>query len=64
MEIIQSLPDNLQMSREYALLGNYDTALVYFDGAISQIQQYASPRHGRSFVPWPAELLMGTRGWL
>jgi hypothetical protein len=38
-----NLPDTIQMSREYALLGNYETALVYFDGAVSQIQQYAFP---------------------
>lgn len=29
------------MSREYALLGNYDTALIYFDGVVKQIQQHA-----------------------
>lgn len=28
------------MSREYALLGNYDTALIYFDGVVKQIQQH------------------------
>ncbi|GBG59456.1 hypothetical protein CBR_g38481 [Chara braunii] len=28
------------MAREYALLGNYDTALVYFDGVISQINKH------------------------
>ena len=28
------------MSREYALLGNYEAALVYFDGVVAQIQQH------------------------
>lgn len=26
------IPDELKMAREFALLGNYDTALVYYDG--------------------------------
>lgn len=29
-----------RMAREYALLGNYDTSLVYFDGVVKQIQSY------------------------
>jgi len=38
--LVQGLPDSIKLSREYALLGNYETALVYYDGIISQIQQY------------------------
>lgn len=34
------LDEQVQMSRENALLGNYEASLVYFDGAISQIQRY------------------------
>jgi len=34
------LDEQMQMSRENALLGNYEASLVYFDGAISQIQRY------------------------
>ena len=32
--------DQMKMSREHALLGNYDASLVYFDGVVAQIQQY------------------------
>jgi hypothetical protein len=35
----QSLQEAVTMSREYALLGKYETALLYYDGAISQINQ-------------------------
>lgn len=31
--------ENTKMGREYALLGNYDTALVYYQGVIQQIQK-------------------------
>ncbi len=39
--LLQAVPDALKLSREYALLGKYDTAAVYFDGAVAAIQQYA-----------------------
>ena len=38
-----SLPEiceNAKMAREYALLGNYDTSLVYYQGVIQQIQKH------------------------
>ena len=31
--------ENAKMGREYALLGNYDTALVYYQGVLQQIQK-------------------------
>ena len=34
------LEHQLQVSRESALLGNYEASLVHFDGAISQVQRY------------------------
>ncbi|KAJ3178330.1 Katanin p60 ATPase-containing subunit A1 [Geranomyces variabilis] len=37
---IASLPTEVQMARECALLGNYDTALLYFEGVLSAIQKY------------------------
>jgi katanin p60 ATPase-containing subunit A1 len=37
---ISGLPDQVQMAREYALLGNYDTSLVYFDGVVTGIQKH------------------------
>ncbi|KAJ3165666.1 Katanin p60 ATPase-containing subunit A1 [Geranomyces variabilis] len=38
---IASLPTEVQMARECALLGNYDTALLYFEGVLSAIQKYS-----------------------
>ncbi|XP_029197851.2 katanin p60 ATPase-containing subunit A-like 1 isoform X1 [Acropora muricata] len=32
--------ENAKMAREYALLGNYDTSLVYYQGVIQQIQKH------------------------
>ena len=29
----------MKMAREYALLGHYDTAAAYFDGAMKMIDQ-------------------------
>eukprot|EP00698_Gefionella_okellyi_P022092 TRINITY_DN7275_c0_g1_i1.p1 TRINITY_DN7275_c0_g1~~TRINITY_DN7275_c0_g1_i1.p1 ORF type:complete len:515 (+),score=156.78 TRINITY_DN7275_c0_g1_i1:54-1598(+) len=52
MELLQHLPDSLQLSRELALLGNYDTALVYFDGAIQQINQYLAYADAASRESW------------
>eukprot|EP00163_Fabomonas_tropica_P034883 TRINITY_DN9940_c0_g1_i1.p1 TRINITY_DN9940_c0_g1~~TRINITY_DN9940_c0_g1_i1.p1 ORF type:complete len:577 (-),score=136.85 TRINITY_DN9940_c0_g1_i1:103-1833(-) len=37
---IEGIPEQMKMSREYALLGNYDAASVYTQGVISQIQQH------------------------
>ncbi len=31
--------ENAQMGRENALLGNYDTAIVYYQGVLQQIQK-------------------------
>ena len=41
--VIMSLTEiceNAKMAREYALLGNYDTSLVYYQGVIQQIQKH------------------------
>eukprot|EP00854_Cymbomonas_tetramitiformis_P004506 gene4506-5522_t len=32
--------DQLTLAREYALLGEYDTSVVYFDGVVSQINKH------------------------
>ena len=39
-KILLSLHDPLAMSREYALLGNYDTALIHFDSVMKLLGQY------------------------
>uniref|UniRef100_UPI00398E3B3C katanin p60 ATPase-containing subunit A1-like isoform X2 n=1 Tax=Pristiophorus japonicus TaxID=55135 RepID=UPI00398E3B3C len=36
------ISENVKLGREYALLGNYDSALVYYQGVIEQIQKYLS----------------------
>ena len=40
MSVIADLPEVLKMAREYALLGNYETALTHFDHASSSIGKY------------------------
>ena len=39
MATVAEICENTKMGREYALLGNYDTALVYYQGVIQQIQK-------------------------
>ncbi len=36
---LADLLENAQMGRENALLGNYDTAVVYYQGVLQQIQK-------------------------
>ncbi|KNC96074.1 uncharacterized protein SPPG_08465 [Spizellomyces punctatus DAOM BR117] len=38
---IEGVPTELQIARECALLGNYDTALLYFESILQTIQLYA-----------------------
>ena len=38
--IVQGIPTTLSMAREYTLLGNYATALVFYTGALENISQY------------------------
>lgn len=33
------LQDHLKLAREYALEGLYDTSVIFFDGAIAQINK-------------------------
>ncbi|OAE27556.1 hypothetical protein AXG93_2779s1040 [Marchantia polymorpha subsp. ruderalis] len=37
---LASVHEHLTCAREYALLGNYDTALIFFDGVIAQINKH------------------------
>ena len=37
---LDGVHDQMKMSREHALLGNYEASLVYFDGVVAQIQQH------------------------
>lgn len=37
---LAGLQDHLKLAREYALEGLYDTSIIFFDGAIAQINKY------------------------
>ncbi|XP_010537950.1 PREDICTED: katanin p60 ATPase-containing subunit A1 [Tarenaya hassleriana] len=39
---LAGLQDHLKLAREYALEGSYDTAVIFFDGAIAQINKHLS----------------------
>lgn len=36
---LDTLGEHLTLAREYALLGNYDTALIFFEGVHAQINK-------------------------
>ena len=40
MSGLDEISENVKMGREYALLGNYDTAMVYYQGVLQQIQKH------------------------
>lgn len=45
--------DNAKKGREFALLGNYDSSIVYYQGVIQQIQKYCqSLRDPELKVKW------------
>lgn len=39
---LAGLQDHLKLAREYAVEGLYDTSIIFFDGAIAQINKYFS----------------------
>lgn len=46
------LQDHLKLAREYALEGLYDTSIIFFDGALAQIDKYSLfLSHSLSFLP-------------
>lgn len=34
------ISENVKLAREYALLGSYDTAMVYYQGVLDQMNKY------------------------
>lgn len=34
------ISENVKLAREYALLGNYDSAMVYYQGVLDQMNKY------------------------
>ncbi|KAG0566220.1 hypothetical protein M758_7G043600 [Ceratodon purpureus] len=39
---LDTLSEHLTLAREYALLGNYDTAIIFFEGVLAQINKHSS----------------------
>ena len=55
---LNAAADQLQIAREFAVLGDYDTARVYYQGALSQVSRCAvdgrwapSPRRFQTLEP-------------
>jgi hypothetical protein len=40
---LAGIGEHLTLAREYALLGNYDTALIFFEGVLAQINKLVFP---------------------
>lgn len=49
---LEGLQDHLKLAREYALEGLYDTSVIFFDGAIAQINKYMSQFQNFTFCPF------------
>jgi len=54
MALLQQIPADLKMGREYSLLGNYDRALVYFEGVTQSIKQLIDQSTGPNRAKWQA----------
>jgi katanin p60 ATPase-containing subunit A1 len=39
---LAGLQEHVKLAREYALEGLYDTSIIFFDGALAQINKYLS----------------------
>ena len=39
MALLAQVPEDLRLGREYALIGNYEIAIVYYDGVCSALKQ-------------------------
>ncbi|EDQ86212.1 uncharacterized protein MONBRDRAFT_28429 [Monosiga brevicollis MX1] len=52
MAAIMRIPDELKMAREFALLGNYDTSLVYYEGVQQAISQHMGSCDLASRAKW------------
>lgn len=52
MALISQIPEDLKLGREYALLGNYDTAAVYYEGVCQAIKLQIDKAQGRANENW------------
>eukprot|EP00055_Hartaetosiga_balthica_P011762 m.54710 g.54710 ORF g.54710 m.54710 type:complete len:476 (+) comp7727_c0_seq3:190-1617(+) len=46
------VPEELKLGREFALLGNYETALVYYEGVCDSLKRYTDTCSGASRQKW------------
>lgn len=53
---IQIQQHDVEMGREYALLGNYDTSLVYYEGAFQALKKNVTMSSGPSKIKWEEAL--------
>ncbi len=44
MAVPQTIQQQLTVAREHALVGDYDSAAVYYKSVVAQIQGYVGPR--------------------
>eukprot|EP00038_Savillea_parva_P019893 m.29531 g.29531 ORF g.29531 m.29531 type:complete len:516 (+) comp4603_c0_seq1:32-1579(+) len=49
---VHTIPDDVKMGREYALLGNYDTSLVYYEGACQALKKKIATCSGSQKQKW------------
>eukprot|EP00047_Mylnosiga_fluctuans_P004948 m.237482 g.237482 ORF g.237482 m.237482 type:complete len:538 (-) comp13148_c0_seq1:94-1707(-) len=52
MALLTQVPEDLRLGREYALLGNYDTAIVYYEGVCSSLKQQVDKSTGAQKEKW------------
>lgn len=48
MAELAEIYDNAKKGREYALLGNYDSSMVYYQGVMQQIEKYCQSQRDPS----------------
>mmetsp|Transcript_11962 Transcript_11962/g.30751 ORF Transcript_11962/g.30751 Transcript_11962/m.30751 type:complete len:487 (-) Transcript_11962:69-1529(-) len=53
---VHTIPDDIKMGREYALLGNYDTSLVYYEGACQALKKKIASCSTSQKQKWTAAL--------
>ena len=47
---LRAAGDQLRLAREFAVLGDYDTSRVYYQGVLSQVSRYARGPSARPAV--------------
>ena len=52
--LTQRIPEDLKAGRDLALLGNYDSSLVYYEGVNATLQKQLSECRGAAREQWNA----------